>query len=279
MNHMGTSVLILTLNEEANLPGCLESVGWADDIVVFDSYSTDRTEEIARAAGARFFQRRFDDYAAQRNAALNDVDYKYPWVLMLDADERITPELAQEIRDVLSRSDNDVTLYRIGRKDMFFGRCLRHCGSVQVWFGRLGRLGHISVHRAIHEEYHTDGRVGYLQARFVHYPLNKGLDYWFERQNRYSYMEAAALIRETQDALPWRQILTRDPVMRRKALKQLAYRIPCRPLLVFGYVYLLRAGFLDGLAGLRYCILRSVYEYMIDLKVKEHRRRTKGLPL
>jgi len=276
---VGPSVLILTLNEEVNLPGCLESVHWCDDIVVFDSYSIDRTGEIARAAGARFVQRRFDDYASQRNAALNEVRYKYPWVLMLDADERVTPELAQEIHDVLSRPDDNAALYRMRRKDMFLGRWLRRSSGYPTWFGRLIRVGYVTVKREINEEYHTDGKVALLKEHLLHYPFNKGIDYWFERHNRYSSLEAAALIHEVQEPLRPRKIFSRDPVVRRKALKQLAYRMPCRPLLVFFYMYFVRMGFLDGRAGLTYCALRSIYDYMIDAKVRESRRRAKGLPV
>src|ERR1700679_395133 len=104
------SVLILTLNEEINLTECIESCAWSDDIVVFDSMSTDRTQEIARAKGVRVVERAFDHYAAQRNAALTTVDYTSPWVLMVDADERIPAELAAEIAATTSQVGNDVAL-------------------------------------------------------------------------------------------------------------------------------------------------------------------------
>ena len=100
---MSLSILILTLNEEVNLPDCLASVAWSDDIVVFDSHSSDRTVAIAQAAGARVVQRRFDNYAAHRNAALKEVTYRHPWLLDLDADERVTPELHREIIATLIR--------------------------------------------------------------------------------------------------------------------------------------------------------------------------------
>ena len=122
---MSCSILILTLNEASNLPECLASVAWADDIVVFDSCSTDRTMEIARSAGARAIQRPFDNYASQRNAALGEVPYRHPWVLMLDADERVTPELREEIQRALAGIDESVGLFRVRRKDMFMGRWLR----------------------------------------------------------------------------------------------------------------------------------------------------------
>jgi glycosyltransferase involved in cell wall biosynthesis len=124
------SVLILTLNEEINLPGCLASVKWCDDIVVYDSFSTDRTIEIAKAAGARVFQRSFDNYANQRNAALTQVEYKHSWLLMLDADEQATPELYGEIKNIAVCSQVSADLYRMRRKDIFFGKWLRYSSGI-----------------------------------------------------------------------------------------------------------------------------------------------------
>ncbi|MDI9432167.1 MAG: glycosyltransferase family 2 protein [Planctomycetota bacterium] len=275
---MSVSVLILTLNEEANLPGCLESVGWSDDVVVFDSFSTDRTVEIAESAGARVVRRRFDNYAAQRNAALTEVEYKHPWVLMLDGDERISAEARSEIERALTNS-NGTTLYRVRRKDMFTGRWLKRSSGYPTWFGRLFRVGRVRVEREINEQYHTDGEVGYLENHLIHYPFSKGVAFWLERHNRYSTMEARALVEESRARLGIGGLFSSDPTVRRRAGKQLAYRLPCRPFLVFCYLYFFRRGFLDGMPGLTYCRLRAIYEYMIDLKVRELRRREKGLPI
>jgi len=275
---VSVSVLILTLNEEGNLPRCLESVSWSDDIVVFDSMSTDRTIEIAKAAGARVVQRRFDNYAAQRNAALIQVQYKYPWVLMVDADERWPREIYEEIRQTLGNS-NGVCVYHFLRKDMFMGRWLRRSTGYPTWAGRLVKIGKVTVERDINEEYQTDGEKGYLKSHFIHYPFNKGVDFWVERHNRYSAMEAAALVRETKTKWDMRGLFSADPARRRKSLKQLAYRLPFRPFLVFCYWYFFCFGFLDGIPGLTYCRLRRMYEYMIDLKVKELRRRMRDLPV
>ncbi len=276
---MPISVLILTLNEEINLSGCLESVKWCDDIVVYDSYSTDRTVEIAREAGARVFQRSFDNYANQRNAALTQVEYRHPWLLMLDADEQATPELLREIQRIAESGEESTTLYHVRRKDMFFGKWLRRSSGYPTWFGRFFRVGRVRVEREINEEYHTDGKVGHLQEHLIHYPFNKGVAFWFERHNRYSSMEAASFIQEVRVPLELRKIFSSDPTIRRKTLKQMAYRMPCRPFFVFIYLYLIRMGILDGKPGLTYCILRSIYEYMIDVKVKELRSREKGLPV
>lgn len=276
---MNTSVLILTLNEEANISSCLASLQWCDDIVVLDSYSSDKTPEIVRSAGVRFVQRVFDDYASQRNFGLNEIDYKYPWVLMIDADERTTPSLEREIQNTIQFDDKKTDLYRVRRKDMFLGKWLRRSSGYPTWFGRFFRVGKVRVEREINEEYHTDGKVGRLQEHLIHYPFNKGLAYWFERHNRYSSMESQTLIQEIRKPLEFQKIVSSDPMIRRKMLKQIAYRMPCRPFFVFMYLYLIRLGLIDGKPGLTYCILRSIYEYMINVKVKELRRREKGLPV
>jgi glycosyltransferase involved in cell wall biosynthesis len=274
---MCVSVLILTLNEEVNLPGCLESVAWSDDVVVFDSFSSDRTTQIAQAAGARVIQHTFDNYAAQRNAALTEVTYKHPWVLMVDADERWPREMYEEMREAIARA-GDVSIYYFLRKDMFLGRWLRHTGY-PTWAGRLIKLGAVTVERAINEQYLTAGNKGYLQGHFIHHPFKRGVAHWLHRHNQYSSMEAQALAGEVKGRLSLRHLLSREPATRRRALKQLAYRLPGRPFLVFCYLYFLRFGFLDGWAGLTYCRLRMIYEYMIDLKLTELRRRREGLPV
>jgi len=270
------SVLILTFNEEVNLTGCLDSVVWSNDIVIFDSYSTDSTVEIAREFGARVYQRKFDDYAGQRNAALNEVTFKNSWVLMVDADERWPREIYTEsIAAIKSDKDDRISIYHFRRKDYFSGRWLKRSNGYPSWAGRLVRLGKVSVKRKINEEYHTIGGKAFLNSHFFHYPFNKGLSYWIERHNRYSSMEARTLIDESRHRMRGSMLLSHDPTIRRKFYKRLAYRLPCRPLLVFCYLFFIRLGFLDGMAGLTYCRLRCIYEYTIDLKIKELRSQKK----
>jgi glycosyltransferase involved in cell wall biosynthesis len=273
----GVSVLILTLNEEANLAECIESCGWSDDIVIFDSMSEDRTLEIADAKGVRVIQRRFDNYAAQRNAALTTVPYKNPWVLMVDADERVSPELAAEIGAAIAGAGADAALFRMRRKDFFFGRWLRRSSGYPSWFGRLVRLGRVRVEREVNEEYIADGQVGHLEAHLHHYPFNKGIAYWFERHNRYSTMEAIAKAGMRNERIMVTELFARDPIDRRRMLKKFLYRLPLRPLIVFFYLYVLRLGFLDGRAGFHFSRMRAAYEMLIDLKVIENRRRQRNL--
>jgi glycosyltransferase involved in cell wall biosynthesis len=275
----GVSILILTLNEETNLADCLDSCRWSDDIVVYDSKSTDRSREIALAGGARVFERQFDDYASQRNAALCSVTYAHPWVLMLDADERVPPELADEIAQRIASAPPDIVMYRMRRKDFFLGRWLRRSSGYPTWFGRLVRVGRVHVEREVNEEYVADGRVGHLDAHLYHYPFNKGIAYWYERHNRYSGLEALAKIKTRGEPVVFGDLFGADPTARRRALKQIGYRLPLRPVIFFIYFYVFRLGLLDGRAGWYFSLMRASYELSIDLKVREVLRRERGLPV
>ncbi|HWX30831.1 MAG TPA: glycosyltransferase family 2 protein [Steroidobacteraceae bacterium] len=273
------SVLILTLNEEVNLAECLDSCAWCDDVVVFDSFSTDRTPQIAARPGVRFFQRPFDNYAGQRNAALADVQYRHTWVLMVDADERTPVDLVTEMTQAVANADPDTVMFRMRRKDFFLGRWLRRSSGYPSWFGRLVRLGRVRVEREVNEEYIADGKIGQLKAHLLHYPFNRGIDYWYERHNRYSSMEAIAKIETRKLPLALTSLFQRDPVDRRRVLKRLVYRMPWRPSIWFFYLYFFRLGFLDGRAGLAFSRMRASYEMIIDLKVLELERRRSGAPV
>lgn len=276
---MNISAVILTLNEERNIVDCIRTLKtWCDDVIVYDSYSTDKTVELAEAEGARVYKRRFDNYANQRNAALREVEYPGEWVLMADADERWDREVGSDIAARISDPENrDVDIIHYRRKDMFMGRWLKHNIGTGTWFGRVLRLGHVEVHRAINEEYECSGKKIYAgNIRFVHYPFSNGMNWWIARHNRYSDMEAVRLLEEHKEKLVFSSLFSKDPALRRKTQKQLLYRLPLRPLSMFFALYIVKLGFLDGAAGFHYSVLRSFYEYMIDLKMLERKIRTKG---
>jgi hypothetical protein len=223
--------------------------------------------------------RKFDNYCNQRNHAINAVDYKHPWVLMLDADEVVPEDLRQEMESVLMNAGSDVTMFRMRRKDYFMGTWLKHSTSYSsLLFGRLMRLGRVWVERSINEEYHTDGPVRELKSPLVHYPFNKGLGAWIDKHNRYSGMEAELIVSGGGD-WSWAQLISSDPVRRRKALKALIYTLPGRAVLMFIGRYFVTGGILDGRAGFMFCVLKSYYEYLIVCKVRELRRRAQGLPV
>lgn len=276
MSMTGISVLILTLNEEVNLPLCLGSLAWCDDVVILDSYSTDRTQEIAEAAGVRFIQRTFDNYASQRNYGLNEVEYKNSWVFMVDADELIPDDLVKELRSIIKKGNDDINLYRLRRKDFFLGKWIKHSSGYPTWFGRLLKVGHVRVERAINEEYVTDGKIGLLDSHLYHYPFNKGFSAWLDKHNRYSTMEAELMLNGGLATTKLGALFDRDPAVRRKVVKAIVYRMPGRPIFIFIAFYFIRFGFLDGRAGLTFCLLRTFYEFMIDCKIKEYKLRSKG---
>lgn len=271
----GVSVLIPTLNEEANLPGCLASVGWCDDVIVLDSGSGDRTADIARAAGARVFRRGFDDWSSHQNWALSSLPFRHPWVFHMDADERMTAGFVEEVLRVAACAGPEMAGFYCGRSNLFLGRPIpRAMPPAPVM--RLLRPGRVRFRRRVHPVPVLDGKAGYLRSRLVHDNTSRGLGDWIERHNRYAALEAA----ETLDLLergPPASVLAaalakRDPAARRAAMKALSCRLPGRPLAKFLYLYLLRAGFLDGRAGLAYCLLQAFYELMIVLKAEEGRR-------
>jgi len=276
---MGPSVLILTLNEEINLPRCLDSVSWSDDVVVLDSFSSDRTVGIAEAAGARVVQRRFDNWSCHQNWAVRNIEFRHPWVYYSDADENVTPELAKELRSIAGNGAGGPVAYRVRFKNIFMGRWIRHSSLYPTWVLRFFRPDKVHWERLVNPVAVVDGPEGRLQAHFEHYSFNKGLTQWFAKHNLYSSDEAQELIRTVEESMDWRGLISPDPAQRRKAMKSLAYRIPLRPALVFGYLYFFRLGLLDGLPGLTYCRLRAMFEYMVDLKVKELKRKEEGLVL
>jgi glycosyltransferase involved in cell wall biosynthesis len=267
------SVLILTRNEERDLPGCLASVAWSDDVHVFDSLSTDRTVQIAREHGAHVAERAFDNYASQRNAALSGLPFRHPWLFILDADERIPGDLVPALQAFVQSAAPGVDAARIRRRDFLFGRWLKHC-QMSPFYIRLVRLGKVHYEREINEVLKVEGQVVDLPGHFDHYPFSKGVEHWFAKHNVYSTMEARELMKTRRGEYPLSlrtALFGRDFNERRFHQKELFYRMPFRPLVKFLYLYGLRRGFLDGLAGFSYATMASIYEYMISVKVVELR--------
>jgi len=276
---MSVSILILTLNEEDNLPACFQSVKWSDDIVVLDSYSSDRTVTIAQGVGARVVQRRLDNWATHQNWALDHIAFKHPWVFYLDADERMTEDLKEELLAIASDSSLSPVAYYCGRRNMFMGHWIKHAmppGMIMRFF----RPSRIRFERLVNPTPVIDGPHGYLREMLVHYNFSKGITEWIEKHNRYSLLEAyegMRLLHAPSGEQP--SFFGSDPALRRKALKNLSFRLPGRPFLKFAYLYLWQGGWLDGRPGLTYCVLQSYYEYMIVLKMRELERREHGFPV
>jgi glycosyltransferase involved in cell wall biosynthesis len=267
------SVLIPTKNEERNLEECIASVAWADEIIVYDSHSTDDTIAIAEKAGAKIVKRVFDTFAVHKNWALDNVEFRNPWVLLLDADERVTDMLAEEIKQAVKTQDGPVG-YHIARKTVFCGTWMRHSGVYPDYNLRLIQAGHGRYEdRIVHEHMIVDGPAGYLKDHLLH-DDDKGIERFFDRHNHYTSLEAVEIMRERLKSGGEKlggNFFERGP-QRRRALKNFAQRyLPFRPMFLFFYMYILKAGFLDGRMGLRYCLLKMFFEYQIVLKVKEMR--------
>lgn len=273
------SVLILTCNEEQDLPGCLDSVSWSDDVHVFDSGSTDRTAAIARERGAEVSVRAFDSYAAQRNAAMQ-LPFRHSWVFVLDADERPTPELSAEMRQAVMSAPLAVAGFRMRRRDFLWGTWLKHA-QMTPYYVRLLRTGSVHYTREINEIVEVDGEILQLRAALDHFAFSKGISHWVAKHNLYSSKEAQLLAdgNATQAASLRRALFARNFHERRVAQKAIFYGLPARPVIKWCYMMFVRGALLDGRAGVMYATLQSFYEYLIEVKYREILRRRQGKPV
>jgi glycosyltransferase involved in cell wall biosynthesis len=273
------SVLIFTKNEEADLPGCLASFAWCDDIHVCDSGSTDGTQQVVLSHGAHFTTKTYGDNlapfggdeSAHKNWALRTLPFKHPWVFHSDADERATPELVLALSKFV-RSPGPHVALRVRRRDYFMGTWLKHVAATPFYI-RMFQPSRVRFERVINPVTLVDGPIADSNSHFNHFPFSKGLTHWIARHNAYSTAEAEQIIanRHSGTVFSLRKALSgRDANERRFHQKELYYRLPFRPLLMFLLLYVGKRGFLDGRAGLTYGLLRAMYEYMIVLKVREH---------
>jgi glycosyltransferase involved in cell wall biosynthesis len=273
------SVLILTRNEVQNLPDCLASVAWSDDIHVLDSLSTDGTQTIASAAGAHVTERPFDNWSSHQNWALKNLPFKYPWVFYLDADERVTPALRDALLQAVAAPGSNVA-FRVRRRDFFLDTWLKHV-QTSPFYMRLFRPESMRYERLVNPVSIPNGPVGQLTNCLDHFPFSKGIDHWVERHNQYSHLEAEQIVanRRNQSKFSlWSVLFEKDFHRRRFHQKELFYRLPARPQLRFLYLYIIRLGFLDGAAGYTYARLQGFYEYLIVAKTKEMERKISAPP-
>jgi hypothetical protein len=215
-------------------------------------------------------QHPFENYGAQREAGRATVSYKNPWLLVLDADERVDQILTQELL-TLAGQGGPYDAYRMRMKNHFMDKWVKHSTLYPGWCVRL--LRHQVVHyedRSVHEYPVVSTAIGELKGHLLHYSFNKGLSSWMAKHNYYSTLEAEENRKSlAQGDTDFGGLFTLDPVRRRRSIKLLSLRMPCRPLLRFLYMYLFRRGFLDGMAGFHYCRLLYFYELLIVLKLRE----------
>ena len=267
------SVMVFTLNEAVHLPSCLAAAAWCDDVIIVDSYSSDATEEIARAHGARFFQHAFTGFGSQRNWALDNTGPRHEWILILDADERITDELRHEMTRVLAATPERVGAYRVKRRFHMWGRWLRYSSLYPSWVVRLIHRDRVRyVDRGHAETQEVRGETLELEHDLIDENL-KGIEEWLQRQARYAGREAAHELAEEARRPPFRAVFSADPLTRRAAVKSVGARIPGRSLLYFLYAFVWRRGFLEGRDGLMFCTMKALYQAMITVHKYDARRR------
>lgn len=265
------SVLILTLDEERNLPRCLASLSGVDDIVVLDSGSRDRTQEIARAAGARVMVRAFDNFASQRNHAQQSISFRHRWVFHLDADEEMTPPLAAECAAACARDDLDG--FFAAPKMIFRGRWIRHCTDYPAYQARFVRAPEFRFIQVGHGQREApEMRLGQLAQTYLHH-VPADADEWLAKHRRYAREEAEELMRGRSATRPSPLLPPRGALERRRAVKSLSRRLPFRGPARFIYQYFLRGGFLDGRAGFQYCTWLARYEGCIAAELQSLTRR------
>ena len=270
------SVIVPIRNEAGNLPRCLESARWADEIFVVDSHSTDGSIAIAQECGAQVVQFHFNGtWPKKKNWALEHLPFRNEWVFILDADEVLPPEAEEEFARAIANA-GETAGYWINRRFRFMGRWLRHAyypnWNLRLFRhsrGRYEKLTDADTHSGdneVHEHVIVQGPTGRLRCEMDHYAF-PSVEVFVEKHNRYSNWEARVSAERTL-AGSAAQIRS-GPVERRRKLKLLSQRLPCRPLLRFLYVYLWQKGFLDGREGYYFARLHAVYEFLSVAKTYE----------
>ncbi len=268
---MMISIVILTKNEEKDLPSCLNSVTWSDDIHILDSGSTDNTLDIAKTYGCKISYNPFKSFGQQRNYALDALDIKHKWLLFLDADEVVTEAFKNAMFEAIAQADVEVAGFYCCWKMMLEDTWLKHCDNFPKWQFRLMRMGMARFTDFGHgqKESEVKGRIEYLKEPYLHYGFSKGWTQWINRHNKYSSQEAIARLEHRP---PFKTIFTKNSSQRNPALKSWLSRLPGWPFLRFFQAYIVSLGFLEGIPGFIYCINMSYYEFLIQIKMREIRK-------
>jgi len=277
-------VIIPTFDEELNLEDCLASVcGWAAEVAVVDSYSTDKTVDIARRLGARVVQHEYEGPARQKNWALDNLDFASDWVLLLDADERVPRDLREEIAGIIAAGGNGYEGFYINRRFIFYGKWIKHCGWYPSWNLRLfkRRLGRYEQ-REVHEHVVLNGRAGYCRHDLIHEDM-RDINHWIAKHNRYASAEAQETLRARQRSSRSELVpsIAKGPIERKRAISErIRFRlpVPVRSALFFFYMYFFRLGFLDGIHGFHFCAMHAFFEYFNGIKLWELKYYKQGAP-
>jgi len=274
------TVIIPVRNEARNLPRCLESLRDMGEVFVIDSQSSDETCAIAESFGAKVVQFHYQGgWPKKRQWAMDTLPIAYDWILLLDADEVMTPELSHEIRQAIQNPQ--VTGYRICLQLYFLGKRLRHCDA-SFWKLSLFRKGQARFEcrlkdqdssmadMEVHEHVIADGPTAELRNPLVHHNV-ESLSRYIQKHDEYSNWEAQVLSRGDESSEDMRASLFGTQAQRRRWLKRKLYRLPGSPVLLFLYRYIVRLGFLDGVPGLIYCTFQAVQMFHTKAKIYELR--------
>jgi Glycosyl transferase family 2 len=269
------SVLVLVKDEEKDLPGCLASVSWCDDIHVYDSFSQDKTVEIATSAGATITQRKFDNWSSHQNWAISNIRFKHPWVLYIDADERVSPALSTTLKEFKPGIEGHVA-FNIRRRDFAWnGSWLKHA-QISPFYLRLFKPDKMHYERLVNPISIPNGSTGKIDGFLDHYPFSKGIRYWLQRHIGYADFEAQIRLQNIQEGKIfsiWKALTSKNFNDRRYHQKGIFYKIPGRPIIKWLYMMFIRFAFLDGRAGITYAALQGIYEYFIVLKTRELKKK------
>ena len=230
-------------------------------------------QRFAGNAGVRFFQNKFEGFGKQRNWALKIPTPKHDWILVMDADERVPDELAHEMAVISQENPQGVGAYRVRRRFYMWGRWLKYSSLYPTWVVRFIHKDRVRyINRGHAETQEVNGEVRELRNDLIDENL-KGIDEWLERQNRYAAKEAEYEMEQESRSARISDLISKDPLVKRAAMKRLAVRMPGRPLWYFLYSYIIRKGFLDGYDGLVFCRMRALYHQMINIKKYDMRRK------
>jgi glycosyltransferase involved in cell wall biosynthesis len=287
------SVIVAVRNEACNLPRCLQSLREVGEVYVIDSQSSDNTVEIARSFGAKVVQFHYrGGWPKKRQWAIDTLPFAYEWILLLDADESLTPELAEEIKAAIldprddSQDASRYDGYHIALRIYFLGRELRHSGATfhKLALFRRGQ-GHYECRlqeqdpsmadMEVHEHVVVEGRAGYLQSPLLHHNVSS-LSHYIRKHDSYSNWEAKVWLNgSTSELTP---SLTGTQAQRRRWLRRKFFALPGSPLAFFFYKYVLRLGFLDGIPGLIYCCFQGIQFFHIKAKIYELKHASEAQP-
>lgn len=280
---VSVDVVMLTKDEELNLPHSLPSVvGWVRKVFVVDSGSTDRTVALAGELGAEVVHRPWLGYAKQKNWALDNLPLEADWILILDADEAVLPDLRAELERVAESAEQEVPEagFHVNRYFVFLGKRLRHCGYYPSWNLRFFRRSKARYEdRPVHEHMLVDGETGFLGGHLEHHD-RRGLEDYIAKHNRYSTLEAQAVAAsagggDSTAAGLRSRLIGGGPLERRRWIKTWLYpRLPAKWAARFFFAYVLKAGFLDGRVGWHFCLFLASYEHMTEMKLIEQRRQS-----